>query len=77
MHRTDRATLNPSAIEVADALDVLRFLHVRRNHRPIAETISTLLEIVRAHAGIALWPNSMPLPWAGKTSREARRAAIT
>lgn len=37
--------------------DYLRLLHVRRNHRPIAETISTLLETVRAHAGIALWPN--------------------
>ena len=29
----------------------------RRNHRPIAETISALLETLRAHAGIALWPN--------------------
>ena len=57
MHTTDRATLNPSAIEVADALDVLKLLHVRRNHRPIAETISALLETLRAHAGIALWPN--------------------
>jgi ATP-dependent helicase/nuclease subunit A len=57
MRTTDRATLNPSAIEVADALVVLRLLHVRRNHRSIAETISALLETVRAHAGIALWPN--------------------
>ena len=57
MRTTDRATLDPLAIEVADALEVLRLLHVRRNHRPIAETISALLETVRAHAGIALWPN--------------------
>ena len=57
MHTTDRATLNPSAIEVADALDILRLLHVRRNYRPIAETISALLETVRAHAGIAFWLN--------------------
>ena len=57
LRATDRATLNPSAIEVADALDVLRLLHVRRNNRPIAETISALLETLRAHAGIALWPN--------------------
>ena len=57
MRMVDRASLNPAAIEVADALDVLRLLHVRRNYRPIAETISTLLETVRAHAGIALWPN--------------------
>jgi ATP-dependent exoDNAse (exonuclease V) beta subunit len=53
----DRANLSPAAIEVADALDVLRRLHVRRNYRPIAETISALLETLRAHAGIALWPN--------------------
>jgi ATP-dependent helicase/nuclease subunit A len=57
MRTIDRATLNPAVIEVADALDILRLLHVRRNYRPIAETISTLLETVRAHAGIALWPN--------------------
>jgi ATP-dependent helicase/nuclease subunit A len=57
MRMVDRATLNHAAIEVADALDVLRLLHGRRNYRPIAETISTLLETVRAHAGIALWPN--------------------
>ena len=57
MRTTDRATLDPSAIEVADALEVLKLLHVGRNHRPIAETISALLETLRAHAGIALWPN--------------------
>jgi ATP-dependent exoDNAse (exonuclease V) beta subunit len=54
----DRAALNPAAIEVADALELLRRLHVGRNHRPIAQTITMLLEAVRAHAGIALWPNS-------------------
>jgi ATP-dependent exoDNAse (exonuclease V) beta subunit len=57
MQLIDRAALNPATIEVADALDLLRPLHVRRNHRPIAETIITLLETVRAHAGIALWPS--------------------
>jgi ATP-dependent exoDNAse (exonuclease V) beta subunit len=56
-HVLDRTKLNPAEVEVADALDVLRLLHVRRNYRPIAETISTLLETLRAHAGIALWPN--------------------
>jgi ATP-dependent exoDNAse (exonuclease V) beta subunit len=56
-HVIDRGNLNHAAIEVADALDVLRLLHVRRNYRPIAETISALLETLRAHAGIALWPN--------------------
>jgi ATP-dependent exoDNAse (exonuclease V) beta subunit len=57
MHLIDRAVLNPAAIEVADALDLLRLLHTRRNHRAIAETITALLETVRAHAGIALWPS--------------------
>ena len=57
MHMIDRSTLSPAAIEVVDSLDVLRLLHVRRNYRPIAETISALLGTVRAHAGIALWPN--------------------
>ena len=57
MRMVDRASLTPTAIEVADVLDILKLLHVRRNYRPIAETISALLETVRAHAGIALWPN--------------------
>ncbi|HWG06060.1 MAG TPA: UvrD-helicase domain-containing protein, partial [Beijerinckiaceae bacterium] len=57
MPAIDRLALNPIAIEVADALELLRLLHVRRNHCPIAQTISTLLETVRAHAGIALWPS--------------------
>jgi ATP-dependent exoDNAse (exonuclease V) beta subunit len=57
IHAIDRATLDPSAVEVADALEVLRILHARRNYRPIAQTISELLGILRAHAGIALWPN--------------------
>jgi ATP-dependent exoDNAse (exonuclease V) beta subunit len=54
MRTVDRATINSPAIEVVDALEVLRRLHRRRNFRPIAETISELLEILRAHAGIAL-----------------------
>jgi ATP-dependent helicase/nuclease subunit A len=57
MHAIDRAALDAAAVDVADALDLLRRLHVRRNHRPIAETIAVLFETVRAHAGIALWPN--------------------
>ena len=31
-------------------------LHVGRNRRPIAQTILMLLDAVRAHAGIAMWP---------------------
>jgi ATP-dependent helicase/nuclease subunit A len=56
MYPVDRAALDPIAIEVADALALLRRLHIGRNYRPIAETITMLLEAVRAHAGIALWP---------------------
>ncbi len=42
--------------EVKGALDVLKGLHRGRNRRPIAETISSLLAMTRAHAGIAIWP---------------------
>lgn len=57
MHVADRATLVPAALEVAEALDLLRRLHVGRNSRPIAETLTVLLQSVRAQAGIALWQN--------------------
>ena len=56
MYPVDRAALDPVSVEVADALALLRGLHIGRNHRPIAETITMLLEAVRAHAGVALWP---------------------
>jgi ATP-dependent helicase/nuclease subunit A len=52
----DGETLPPPALDVADALELLRDLHIGRNHRPIAQTITMLLDAVRAHAGIALWP---------------------
>jgi ATP-dependent helicase/nuclease subunit A len=55
MRRIDHNTLDPLAKEVADALGILRRLHVGRNSRPIAQTITMLLDAVRAHAGIALW----------------------
>lgn len=42
---------------VAEALGVLRKLHFGRNHRPIADTITRLLDATRAHAGIAIWPH--------------------
>lgn len=57
MRIADRATLSPGALEVADALDLLRQLHLGRNSRPIAETLTNLLQAVRAQAGIALWQN--------------------
>src|ERR1051325_1619087 len=57
MHAVDRARLVPVAHDVADALALLGRLHTGRNRRPIAQTIGMLLDAVRAHAGIALWPN--------------------
>ncbi|HYN24379.1 MAG TPA: UvrD-helicase domain-containing protein, partial [Pyrinomonadaceae bacterium] len=42
--------------EVSEALGILRELHRRRNRRPIADTIGTLLALTRAHAGFANWP---------------------
>src|SRR2546427_5585634 len=42
--------------EVFDALALLGELHLRRNRRPIAETLSRLLDATRAHAGIAMRP---------------------
>jgi ATP-dependent helicase/nuclease subunit A len=42
--------------EIAEALGILRDLHRRRNRRPIADTIGTLLALTRAHAGFANWP---------------------
>lgn len=42
---------------IADALYVLRELHLGRNRRPIADTIARLLDATRAHAGLANWPN--------------------
>ena len=56
MRVIDRASLTEAAIEVADALELLRRLHVGRNHRPIAQTITMFQDAVRAHAGISLWP---------------------
>ena len=56
MRRIDAEALDGLDPEVAEALALLARLHVRRNRRPVADTISQLLEEVRAHAGIAIWP---------------------
>ncbi|MGH9970273.1 MAG: UvrD-helicase domain-containing protein, partial [Pyrinomonadaceae bacterium] len=50
------ADLPESLVEIAEALGILRELHRRRNRRPIADTIGTLLAVTRAHAGFANWP---------------------
>jgi ATP-dependent exoDNAse (exonuclease V) beta subunit len=64
-YRTLCSTLHPfkqppydlpeSLTEVIEALTILRELHSKRNHRPIAESIQTLLSRTRAHAGFANW----------------------
>jgi ATP-dependent helicase/nuclease subunit A len=47
----------PSHLDaVAEALTLLRELHVRRNQRPVADTISLLLDRTRAHVGFVLRP---------------------
>jgi ATP-dependent exoDNAse (exonuclease V) beta subunit len=51
-----REALEGANREIADALGALGQFHQARNHRPIAQTISQLLEATRAHAGIAIWP---------------------
>jgi len=64
-YRTLCSTLHPfkqppqdlpeSLAEVVEALGILRELHRKRNRRPIAETIQTLLSLTRAQAGFANW----------------------
>ncbi|MGE0394415.1 MAG: UvrD-helicase domain-containing protein, partial [Vicinamibacterales bacterium] len=41
---------------VADACRVLRVLHQQRNRRPVADTVTGVLDAVRAHAGFVLRP---------------------
>jgi ATP-dependent helicase/nuclease subunit A len=42
---------------IGGALSTLASLHRQRNHRPVAETISQLLESTRAHTGFVLRPS--------------------
>ena len=48
--------LPESLAPIRDALAALRELHVRRNHRPAADTISELLRATRAHVAFVLRP---------------------
>ena len=57
MRPAEAEELVPVAREVPEALGLLARLHIGRNHRPIARTITKLLEGLRAHAGTALWLN--------------------
>jgi ATP-dependent exoDNAse (exonuclease V) beta subunit len=56
LRKVATAGLSPGAHDVSIALDILGDLHLQRNRRPIAETLSVLLSKTRAHAGIAIWP---------------------
>jgi ATP-dependent exoDNAse (exonuclease V) beta subunit len=65
LYRTRHHALRPTHVAhdldeptkpIGEALAILRHLHVRRNRRPIADSIAELLEKTRAHAGIAIWP---------------------
>lgn len=52
-----RDVLGAERDPVADALEILRELHFKRNRRTIADTLARFLDLTRAHAGIANWPN--------------------
>jgi len=53
----EREEANGILEPVDEVLSLLRELHRTRNQRPIADTVSELLEAGRAHAGIAIWPS--------------------
>jgi ATP-dependent exoDNAse (exonuclease V) beta subunit len=44
----------PHLKPIAEALDLLRALHKRRNYVPIAQTVQVLLDATRAHVGFVL-----------------------
>ena len=52
----DLSVLSDDEREVANVLALLADLHRLRNRRPIADTITLLLQQLRVHAGIAIWP---------------------
>jgi ATP-dependent exoDNAse (exonuclease V) beta subunit len=56
VRRYEDGELNSLTRDVADALAILGRLHRGRNRRPIADTLTQLLEATRAHAGVAVWP---------------------
>jgi ATP-dependent exoDNAse (exonuclease V) beta subunit len=51
----DDVELSDADREVVAALGVLRELHLKRNRRPVSATVHELLELTRAHAGVAFW----------------------
>ncbi|MGE3958901.1 MAG: UvrD-helicase domain-containing protein [Vicinamibacterales bacterium] len=47
---------SPDLQPVVDALALLKRLHLRRNYRPVADTVTDLLEATRAHVAFVLRP---------------------
>lgn len=56
LRRLDGPPLTENLRPASEALELLARLHRGRNRRPIADTIASLLESTRAHAGVAIWP---------------------
>ncbi|MDB4991657.1 MAG: ATP-dependent nuclease, subunit, partial [Myxococcaceae bacterium] len=52
----DLTLLSDEELQVASVLTLLAELHRQRNRRPIADTVTLLLQQLRVHAGIAIWP---------------------
>jgi ATP-dependent exoDNAse (exonuclease V) beta subunit len=48
------ANLPPHLAPIGDTLTLLAKLHTQRNRRPVAETVTRLLDATRAHVGFAL-----------------------
>ncbi|MFN7913864.1 MAG: UvrD-helicase domain-containing protein [Vicinamibacterales bacterium] len=46
----------PELQAVVEALQLLKTLHLRRNYRPVADTVTDLLTATRAHVALALRP---------------------
>jgi ATP-dependent helicase/nuclease subunit A len=55
--RLPQGPVTDSVSPVVEALTSLRTLHLRRNSRPVADTISDLLDEGRAHAALVLRPS--------------------
>jgi ATP-dependent exoDNAse (exonuclease V) beta subunit len=49
-------SLPPGLEPIRDALTLLRSLHAQRNHRPVSDTITALIDHTRAHVGFVLRP---------------------
>ena len=55
--RLPKGVVSEEMLPIVEALKVLQSLHKKRNYRPIADTITTLLQSTRAHAAFALRPS--------------------